>query len=203
MKTLVKFSREYQPWLCAATRDVRPSLTGIAIDPDGWMVAADGYQLCAVPCTIEGVLEHVSLVQATFVKNVTKWWPKNLGEPEFEVDEEQHTATFNLQSKITVPLIQQSFPQWRTMVPKHIVPLGDHLFADPSRIQSACRAIGIDRCHIWAGGERRGSPLVLPGHAGAIAVVMPMEGSTGEMDLRHSLNKIHGEPTGRRVFFAA
>ncbi len=48
----VSFDKDRQIWECAAHEDSRPVLTGVYVDPKGYLVAADGFCLAGVPCKI-------------------------------------------------------------------------------------------------------------------------------------------------------
>ena len=48
----VSYSTIHKPHRCASGNKSRPVLQTVFVDPEGWLVAADGYMLSAVPCVI-------------------------------------------------------------------------------------------------------------------------------------------------------
>jgi hypothetical protein len=128
----VTFDKGYQPHLVCDTSDSRPSLSGVYLDPDQWLVSSDGVRLSIIPCEFE--LEESSQSQDEDQEKFTGCIiPRELVETAAKQRDrtgikigaklngaEEISVLTNKGLTLTGHAIKGSYPQWRNIIPSHV-----------------------------------------------------------------------------------
>lgn len=174
------YSGIYKPWLCCDTEGSRPVMTTVFVDPEGWLVASNGYAMCAIPCSIseppadfKGVcipskfLEHLSKVLIRYNDPVT-----------LTVDGDKVSVVYigGMSLSSTLYDAPNAFPKWRG-----ILKTGQHsehrygYYSYTRQYMDAIEAaLGGSMTFIVQPGGITDPLFILSGQDSAFGVVMPV-----------------------------
>lgn len=180
----ITFNRQLQVWKAADDMDIRPVLSGVYVDPEGWLVAANGFILAAVPAKIEAEEEDLlSSGDLIIPAKVFPQWIKGLGRTVSEVTVNVRGDTATAPAKIqgvssdvqlSTSLIPGSFPKWRTLIPKTKGAPVRHWSFNPDLLKQLYAAIGLVGVPGVLSTAGKTHPLLVAGEDGAFGLIMPI-----------------------------
>lgn len=175
----VSYDSQFSPWLIAAsTDDPRPVLTGVYVDPAGWLVATDGNALVVVPADIQpGILQTDpfagAVIPASFLKAAHKAARRRKLE-QVEVSIVGARARYEVTGGGTwANLINATFPDWRSLIPRSIAPAqADGL--NPELAVKLCSAIGAWVFCLMSDGTKNSAFVVAGPDGTSFGLLMPV-----------------------------
>lgn len=178
----------YQPWLAASPDDLRPALGMVYFDPARVAVATDTHCLAVCPYVCDDAAFAGALIPADFLARAYKDRPKG-----FDLalslrdgpDGPTVTALSKAGGTLSSPVRNDlTFPAWRRVLPATLTaaqpapaPSALPLAIDGDLLSRAARAVGLDlktEIALYRAADCEYGAFLLPGIAGAFAVVMPL-----------------------------
>lgn len=185
MEATVIFRKQYKIWHACAEDDSRAVLTGVYLDPAGYLVAADGFILAIVPCRIEGELPKRGVIlQAEIVKAAAE---AENGRDTGLLQVSEKTAIAHIKGDLRMEggHITGAYPKWDRLVPKdaETAPLAAWAL-DGTRLTRLAEALGQtsnkDRAVKITSSGSATRPFLVKGYddqGKAYGVLMPMYAS--------------------------
>ena len=181
-KVSVSLAPEYKIWKAVATESSRPVLTGVYLDPKGYMVAADGYLLAVVPCKIQGKLEEGVIIPTFVLSEAHKRRPKYSDSlPLLFIEASDNGVLISSafgDGQITSRPIDGTYPAWRWQIPplSEMMASTKQISYDPKLMLRLSEAIGITFPVMFLSKnvESHQYPAVVTGLDRALGLIMPM-----------------------------
>ena len=118
-KVSVSLSPEYKIWKAVGSELSRPVLTGVYLDPKGYMVACDSFLLAVVPCKIQGKLEKGVIIPTSVLTTASKSRPRH-SDLLFFIEPGDNglliSSAFGDGQMMSKP-IDGTYPTWRRVIP--------------------------------------------------------------------------------------
>ena len=176
----VEMRTDYEPWRACSKEDSRPMLTGVYVDPKGYLVAADGFMLAVVPAKVRGPKTFTgAILPAPALEMAHRAIGRSSNTVSFTLDVESGRATVPVKASkgvlgtMGVDLITGTYPRWRALIPERKgMGARKYVAYDPTLIGRLARAIGSWPATINM--AKGNGPAIILGHEGAFGVVMPM-----------------------------
>ena len=192
----VTFERRFQIWRAAFEDDSRPVLRGVYVDPLGFLVAANGYILAAVPCAIDGEMPTWDIIIPAFWLQEADTWLKASENLVVSIDEDTKRARIEWPN-ITIegPLIPGTYPKWKELIPTPSKEAGGIINLDSDLLLKLSDALDCPKGQTLSlfPSDKPTDP-VLVYHDGAVGAIMPMfVGGNIKAELGEVLKRIRGE----------
>ena len=184
---------QYRPDLCCVRDPSRPTLTGVFLDPSGWLVAADGFVLVACPCRIEGAPEgwQGAIVPALLFSKAQAVKARNLWQtkPLLTIEGTLVCADIGDGMRAQMSLIEGRFPAWRTFIPsgEQNDDSDAHLAVDVRKAVTMHRALGLGHGAVLRliASPNKGPVYAFgPSDDKAFGLIMPLMWNLGTMKQR-------------------
>lgn len=173
MRILV--GKQYKIWLAAASPDTgsRPALQGVLVDPEGWLIAANGFVLVGVRYRREGdwpQREGTIIVPA----ELFRWAVRSNSPIDIHNDHASIQVKGRLSGEFSVPLITAKYPNWRVLIPKVDDAPRAYTTLDPQLLADVAAAMGAKEVQVWQT-EMPTSPYIVTARdSDTFGLIMPI-----------------------------
>lgn len=188
MKLTVTFDRRYRPWEASDIPSSTVAFMGVLVDPQGYLVATDGFILACVPCAITGEHDGTDVL-------VPAWWLKAIAEAStssnimFTVQDGK--ARF-AEDERTTTLVKGKAVRWRTT----LVDIGKpdtHATIDPRLLTRLAAALGTSsECSLVFTNGPSAALYVAPPGSKALGLLMPMGQGVNLQEVQAGINMMTG-----------
>ena len=175
---LVTLKPDYCIWEATAVGEPFSVRTGVYLDPEGWMVATDGYILAAVPCKINGPLAQGLVIPARFLAAISETFNEDTPKPlALEIRTKGSAAVVshvNHDTIMTTTPVRSAYPNWRNLIPPLTNMSQPHtqIMYNPALVTRLGAAIGVKTPLIVL--SQGYDPSIVPGLDGAFGLLMPV-----------------------------
>lgn len=162
---------------CAGKEDLRPALTGVYVDPEGYLVAADGFALAIRKIKLEGdglesfkgVILSPEFCKAKMLKSQAH---QDIVIIDIDPLAIEPTTAKHLFDEQPYHVITGTFPNWRVLIPR--IDDGPRAFAvvDPALALKLCKALDVKFLDLYH--THKSSPGIAITADGDMGVIMPM-----------------------------
>lgn len=145
-------SKHYKIWLAAEepSKWSRPALRGVLVNPDGWLIAANGFALVGVRCRLEG--DWPKKEGNIIIPAETFRWAARMSSP---IDVDADSATIQVKGRLagtlSALLVDGKYPKWRDLIPAvSDTSPSQHTNLDPRLLSQVAEAMGSPKdVQVW------------------------------------------------------